>query len=470
MVEDELRTDTRQALIDGRPPLSYTRCKLRVTGGPDAGLELETERDLVRVGTAKDSDLVLQDPAVSRAHLELRKGRGAYILVDLGSTNGTFVGALEVREVKLHKSCEVNLGGTTLAVEPVVAEVGFQPSAARSCGELVGDSLAMREIFFILERIAPTELAVLVTGETGTGKDLVARAVHQLGRRREGPFVTFSLGALPPALLESALFGHEAGALEGAEATYPGAFERARGGTLFLEELDALPLDLQPRLLRAIERGEIQRLSGRGPVRVDVRLVAAAAVDIKEKVEDGGFRDDLYYRLAEIRLDLPPLKERVEDIEVIAEHFFERHREELLATGSRARRLGPGALLQLQRYAFPGNVRELINILRRGVAVTTTEEIRASDLPPEVTGARPGTARVVGPLVPQVVVPDSSMRFRDAKTQVLEAFERQYLLDLLQRHKMQIAKAAREAGIDRRHLYRLLEKYNVEIGERQLEE
>jgi two-component system, NtrC family, response regulator AtoC len=195
------------------------------------------------------------------------------------------------------------------------------------------------------------------------------------------------------ALIESALFGHEAGALAGAEAPYPGAFERASGGTLFLDELNQLPLDLQPRLLRAIERGEIQRLRGHAPVRVDVRVVAATAVDMKALVEQAKFRDDLYYRLAEIRIDLPPLKDRVEDVPALVDRFFQKYGGEIAETGSKARGVSQSALAQLQRYSFPGNVRELFNALRRGVAVATGEEISVADLPSEVSGSKGPVAR-----------------------------------------------------------------------------
>ncbi|MCK6552621.1 FHA domain-containing protein, partial [Myxococcota bacterium] len=183
MIDDEEHeplTDTREALIDGRPPLVYTHCRLRVTTGPDAGQSVETAKDLIRVGTAADNDLVLRDPAVSRAHFELRRKKGDYSLVDVGSTNGTYIGPIEVKEVRLRKATEIGLGDTTLVFEPMSTEVPFEPSRKRTCGDMVGDSVQLRELFFIIERVAPTDLAVLVTGATGTGKDLVAKAVHAL--------------------------------------------------------------------------------------------------------------------------------------------------------------------------------------------------------------------------------------------------------------------------------------------------
>ncbi len=464
MREEDPSTERKEALVDGRPPLVYTSCRLTVLGGPDAGRALETERDLVRIGTAPDNELVLRDPAVSRSHLELRRQRGAYTVVDLGSRNGTFIGALQLKEGTLRKAAELSLGDSVLRVEPLSHEVAFEASRARRCGALVGESVAMREVFHLLERIAPTELAVLITGETGTGKDAVARELHARSRRKDGPFVALALGALPPALLESAIFGHEAGALEGADAPYPGALERARGGTLYLEELGTLPLELQPRLLRAIERQEIERRAGHAPVRVDVRLVVAATDELRDAVKAGPLHDELYYRLAELRLDLLPLRERPEDVAPLAAEFFRREAAALAATGSRGRRLGAGALAALTRYAFPGNVRELMSLLQRGAALAAGEELTVAELPAEVAGARPRPVGAAG-----AALPDASMRFHEAKAQVLEVFERQYLIDLLQRHRLHITRAAKEAGIDRRHLYRLLDKYQIEVKERTLD-
>jgi len=462
---NEPYTATREALIDGRPPIVYTHCRLTVTAGPDAGRRLETEKDVIRVGSNPDNDLVLQDEAVSRSHFELRKTGGEFTLVDTGSSNGTYVGAMRIKEATLRAASELSIGDSTLMFEPMSTEGEFEASAQNRLGEMVGDSLEMREIYTVIERVAPTELVILVTGETGTGKELVARAVHEHSKRKEGPFVTLAIGSLPPALIESALFGHEPGAFDGADEPYAGAFERAAGGTLFLDEVHELPLELQPRLLRALERREIQRLRGNKTIRVNTRVVAAVPSDIQKLVEQGRFRDDLYYRLAVIRLDLPPLRNRLSDIPLIAKDFFERYGPELTDVGAKATQLSSGAIQQLQNYNFPGNVRELINIFRRSVAIAIGEAVMVTDLPPEVTG-RKSTAPGADDAPNAVVLPDASMRFKDAKAKVLDAFERQYLQDLLQRHRLNISKAAREAGIDRRHLYRLLDKYGIEIKDR----
>lgn len=459
--DSEPFTQSRPAL-DGRLSLVYTHCRLTVTAGPDAGRRIESEKDVIRIGQATDCDFPIKDPAVSRYHAELAKREGQYQLIDLGSTNGTYAAGLKVKEATLAAKTEIHIGDSTMLFEPLSTAISIEPSGTKQIGEMVGDSVAMREVFTIIERVAPTELAILVTGETGTGKELAARAIQQLSRRKDKPFVTLDLGALPPALIESALFGHEEGALPGAEATFAGAFEHASGGTLFLDQLDQLPLELQPRLLRAVERGEIQRLRGDRSVRVDVRVVASSTADLKALVDANKFRGDLYYRLAVIRIDLPPLRDRSQDISVLVQSFFSRFGKELTDNGAKAKRVSVGALAQLVRYDFPGNVRELMNLLRRAAVVASGEEILAGDLPAEVTGNRtPARAEGTG-----MQLPDSSTPFKDAKAQVLDAFERQYLQDLLIRHKQNISKAAREAGIDRRHLYRLLDKYEIEVKDR----
>jgi DNA-binding NtrC family response regulator len=463
--EDQF-TKTREAHVGERRALVYKRCRITVTGGPDGGKVLETEKDTIRIGSVDDNDLAIRDPAVSRYHLEVHKKAGEYVIVDCNSTNGTFVGSLRVKEATIRHRGEISIGDSSLLFEPMDTEVVVEPSGAERCDEMVGRSVQMREIYTVIERVAPTELTILVTGETGTGKELVARALHKRSRRKEGPFVTLDCSALPPTLIESALFGHEKGAFTGADQAYAGVFERADGGTLFLDELGELPIELQPKLLRALERGEIQRLRGDKTIRVNVRVIGATNRDLHQMVQDGRFRGDLYYRLAVIRIHLPALRERIVDLPLIVEEFFRRYGPELRETGARANRLGPGALAQLERYGFPGNVRELVNILRRAAVFAQGEEITVTDLPEEITGSKPPRAGAATAANNAVLLPDASVPFKDAKAKVLDAFERQYLQDLLIRHKQNISKAAREAGIDRRHLYRLLDKYEIEVKDR----
>ncbi len=457
-------TKTREASLGERRALVFQRCRIHIAAGPVDPTSIETEKDLIRIGSAPDNDLVVADPAVSRYHLEVHKQGGSYVIKDNGSTNGTFVGELRVKEATIRKRGEIKIGDSALLFEPLDTELVVEPSMAHSCDDLVGRSVQMREIYTVIERVAPTELAILVTGETGTGKELVARALHKKSRRADKPFVTLDCSALPPTLIESALFGHEVGAFTGADKAYAGVFERADGGTLFLDELGELPLDLQPKLLRALERGEVQRLRGDKMIRVNVRVIGATNRDLNEMVQQATFRGDLYYRLAVIRIGLPALRDRLVDLPMITEAFFERYKNELRETGARAFHLGPAAISACEAYGWPGNVRELINVLRRAAVFAKSNEITVADLPTEVSGAK--DRRPASSSGNAMELPNASVPFKDAKARVLNAFERQYLQDLLLRHNQNISKAAREAGIDRRHLYRLLEKYAIDVKDR----
>lgn len=447
---------TEEAVIGGQRPIVYSHCRLRVTAGPSVGRALESEKDTIRVGTAPDNDLVLEDSLVSRFHLEVRKVQGSFRLVDVGSKNGTFVGEVEIREALIRKRTELSLGESTVVLEPLSTEVVAEPSGTGRLGGMVAESVSMRRIFTVVERIATTELPILLTGEAGTGKETLARTIHAMSRRGAGPFITLSLRALPEKLIETALFGYERDAVPGAAEAYAGAFERAQGGTLFLDDLESLPGPLQTRVDRAIERSEILRVGGTRHERIDARLVAAARPELKKRVEAGQLAQDLYHRLAVIELCLPGLTERKEDIPRLVESFFEAWSEELQRRGAPARRLSPAALERLSRYTFPGNVRELMNVLQQAASAARGAEVTVEDLPPEVLG-RASSEPTGG-----IGFPDASMPFKDAKAQVLDLFERQYLQDLLTRHEENISKAAREAGIDRRHLYRLLDKYGID--------
>lgn len=472
--KEEGATTTRQPLFvdDEGHPLTYSSYSIRVVDGPDSGASLEGERPLIRVGSAPDNDLVLNDPAVSRHHLELQRQQGKFLVVDLGSTNGTYVGALQVREATLHGVADIRVGKNLLRFEPQDHREVVHPSASMRCGEMFGRSQPMREVFGFIERIARTDLPVLITGETGTGKELASRAVHQLSKRSSKPFVTLDCGALPPTLIESALFGFERGAFTGADRSYAGVFERANGGTLFLDEIGELPIDLQPKLLRAVERGEVERLRGDKAVRVDVRVLAATNRPLESMITAGTFRADLYYRLAVVKLPLPALRHRAGDLPLLVEHILERSKSE-----SQVRGIDSRALEILSRYDFPGNVRELVNILRRTAALARGTIISAADLPPELaTSGTPsgGDSRTVdedaGDSSEETRAPKqkgasleipAGLNFKDAKQYLLDSFEREYLENLLERHRFNVSSAAREAGIGRRHLHRLLDKYNV---------
>ncbi len=436
-------------------PLAFASCEIAVIAGPDRGCALTTEKRLIRIGAAEDNDLLLTDEAVSRYHLEVEMRDGEYVVLDVGSTNGTFSGALQVSEATLRGVTELRVGNDLLRFTPHEHSERVAPSLSRRCGEMVGASPPMRGVFGLIERVAPTDLPVLVTGETGTGKELVARAIHELGSRSQKAFVTLDCGALPPTLIESALFGYERGAFTGADRAYAGVFERAHGGTLFLDELGELPLELQPKLLRAVERGEIERLRGDGTVRVDVRIIAATNRSLEEMVREGRFRSNLYFRLAVVHLALPPLRERMSDLPLLIEHLLERFNGELAGGNPRTWRFDPEALDLLSKHPFPGNVRELANLVRRSALLARGETISAADLSLEPAKVPPAPADTPPP------EDWAGLSFKDAKSKLVDHFEREYLEHVLRRHRFNVSGAAREAGIGRRHFHRLLDKYGI---------
>ncbi len=319
---------------------------------------------------------------------------------------------------------------------------------AAAVGELLGDSKPMLDLKGKITRVARATGCVLIRGDSGVGKELVARALHELSLRKQKPFVTLDCGALPPTLIESALFGYERGAFTGADREYAGVFERAHGGTLFLDELGELPLDLQPKLLRAVERGEIERLRGEGAVRVDVRIIAATNRSREEMVAEKRFRSDLYYRLAVVHLALPALRERPGDLPLLVEHFLDRF-------GQARVRFEPDAMALLSRHSFPGNVRELANLVRRLSVLAAGDRISGPDLKSHLT---PATEEVPAPPHAEDW---SGLSFKDAKSRLVDHFEREYLEHVLKRHRFNVSSAAREAGIGRRHFHRLLEKYGI---------
>ncbi|KAB2889905.1 MAG: sigma-54-dependent Fis family transcriptional regulator, partial [Kofleriaceae bacterium] len=276
---------------------------------PDGTVEREPlSRRRLRIGSGTDVDLMVIDPHVSRLHCELEPTPVGVVLRDLGSTNGTYVGGAAIREVILHPGVVAVLGATRLFVEtdaPVAEVLRF--------GSAVSVSPAMGAVFSMLEKLAASDVTVLLTGETGTGKDVLTRAAHEQSPRAQGPLVVFDCGAVTASLIESELFGHEKGAFTGAVAERAGAFERADGGTLFLDEIGEMPLDLQPRLLRALEQRQVRRVGGSDEISVDVRVIAATNRDLAAEVAAGRFRQDLYFRITAAVVEVPPLRARPED-------------------------------------------------------------------------------------------------------------------------------------------------------------
>ena len=440
-----------------RRQLHIRRGRLTCVSGPDAGESWLVDHDVLRIGSLEDSDIKLSDSAVSRQHAEVLRTPEGVLLHDSGSTNGTFVGPIRVKEVYLTPETRFRIGNTELVFTPADEVIEIQPSEKNRLDDLVGNSTAMREVFSIIERVAPTELTVLVTGETGTGKELASRAVHNLSRRKSGLLRVFDCGAAPATLIEAELFGHEKGAFTGATQARNGVFEQADGGTLFLDEIGELPLDLQPKLLRVLEQREVRRV-GSGKIRsVDVRVVAATNRRLRDEVEAGRFREDLYYRLAVVELELPPLRERLEDLTPLIEHLLKRACQRVgLARPVEA--VSSDVIALFQAYRWPGNVRELNNVLERALPFTDGIEITLSELPEALRGGGKGAAgksKVTMPTTP------SDLPFKDAKDQLIQAFERQYLIDLIERHGGNVSRAARAADMDRKSITRLLKKHGI---------
>jgi DNA-binding NtrC family response regulator len=429
--------------------------KVVVLGGADEGLELPVSRSL-EVGTDPACDLVLHDPAVSRRHLRITPAPHGAIVKDLGSRNGTVLGAARIIEANVTLGAILTLGHTALAIHPSWHVREVTPSRAQSFGELFGVSVAMREIFAILERASPTDITVLVEGESGTGKELVARSIHGMSPRSAEPYVVFDCGAVPGDLAESELFGHRRGAFSGATSDRAGAFQRASGGTICLDELGELPLDLQPKLLRVLETGEVRAVGDDVPRKVDCRVIASTNRDLAAEARRGRFRQDLLYRLEVVKIRVPPLRTRPEDVPGLVARLLERK----LPEGDR---IEGENLTRLTGYTWPGNVRELRNVLARAVTLS-----RRPDEPPVPfgrlvfnLGPAPTTAATLGSDYPGVASP---LPFKEARAQLLDAFERAYVGALLARHHGNVSQAATAAGVSRTFLYELLRRTTGEEG------
>jgi DNA-binding NtrC family response regulator len=411
--------------------LSFRGARLIVTKGPDRGRERKVDREEIVVGTAPSAELLLTDPTVSRNHLTLRVVEDGYLVVDLESTNGTMLRGRRVERAYAEPGDNLDLGATRIKLEPLRDRVDLPLSESERLGTLIGRSVSMRRLFALLEQVAPEDITVLLTGESGSGKDAVAEVIHAQSGRAKGPFVVVDCGSLVPALAESELFGHERGAFTGASARREGAFEEAHGGTVFLDEIGELPLDLQPRLLRVLEKREIRRVGGVSPIELDVRILAATHRDLKRAVNRGLFREDLYYRLSVVTIAVPPLRERREDIPLLAEHFRRQISGDLDGT------LPSAVVDQFLAHSWPGNVRELRNSVERALVA-----------PEHAFADAPAASR-------------QPAGYHVAKAAALDAFEKEFLTALVQRARGNLSEAARLGQMDRVHLYRLLRKHGV---------
>jgi DNA-binding NtrC family response regulator len=438
-VTEEQPPQTQLLEIRGANRLVFERFALTTLGASSQRQVFAQET--VHVGSARRNDFFIDDRTVSRFHLRIehQAARHAFLIVDLNSTNGTYLGEHRVKEAFLQGPAVIRIGQTQIRFEPLGDTETVDLPDIDHLGPLIGASPHMRRLYMLAQRIAPTDAPVIIEGETGTGKDLFAQVIHRLSRRSDGPFEVIDCTAIPPSLVESELFGHVRGAFTGAVSDRPGVFERASGGTVFIDELGELRLDIQPKLLRVLEGGEVRRVGGDHLQRVDVRIIAATNRCLQDMVNQNTFREDLYYRLAVCKIEIPALRQRREDIPLLAAHFLEA----LRTAGHRDLPDAIDALTMesLVRQAWPGNIRELRNAVERIAIIGDTS-----------MDARTGSSRHMGAAARQ------RLPLKEAK----ELFERDYLIDLLRRHDGRVQSAALEAEVHPKSLARLLRRHRID--------
>jgi DNA-binding NtrC family response regulator len=415
------------------------RLRVILVEGPDRDRDHAVEHfgERLAVGTSSDNELVLTDPTVSRYHLDLRCQDGI-LVKDLGSRNGTFVGDVRIHEAVVPVGTRLKIGKTVLALSEVGVDPPPPPMTAPEIPGLVAASSSMQEIGRAIERLAQSTVSVLVQGETGTGKELVARAIHEASPRAKGPFMVVDAGALPATLIASQLFGHERGAFTGADRRQEGAFELAHGGSIFLDEIGELPLAVQPALLGVLERRSFRRLGGKEDIQVDVRVISATHRDLRSEANQGTFRADLYFRLAVARIEIPPLRERPEDIGALVQHFARD------ITGAPSSLFSEATLSAMRAHRWSGNVRELRNVVESALAMGSISLEGLAQRPPE-----------------PVLAAGSITQYRAARAEALASFERRYLLQLIEATGGNASAAARAANMDRPYLLTLLRRHGL---------
>jgi transcriptional regulator with GAF, ATPase, and Fis domain len=438
----------RKQLTRNQPVVSWTH------EGREWSLAL-AERTIV--GSSTGSGIVLRDPGVSRIHAELEPSdRGVWVR-DLASRNGTFVEGMQIQSARVPDNTRVRVGSTELLIRIGVPAMPVELWETGRFGPLIGESVAMRELFAQLSRISDSDAGVMIRGETGTGKELVARAIHEASRRADNPFVIIDCAALAEPLLQDELFGHKKGAFTGALEARAGAFEAAHGGTVFLDEVGELPLSMQPKLLRVLESRTVRRLGEAHYHDIDVRVISATHRDLRKMVNAGAFREDLYFRLAVLPVHVPELRERREDIPALVKHFLPRE-----AAG-----VPPELLHEVMHRPWLGNVRELRNFVERAVAFGPNRAIAmmtsSSPPPPMPSFASAGTVPSPASATLDSAIADSAFEldFKAFRERWLEIGERRYVQHLLAKWDGSVAAAAKATGINRTYLYRLIRKHGL---------
>jgi transcriptional regulator with GAF, ATPase, and Fis domain len=443
------RTSATTPQIEGGT-ITMPRIELTVEreGGQPAQRAVVLDGEFFRMGSHPVNNLVLTDPLVSRFHLSLFRTPAGFRVSDSGSLNGTRVSGVRVRDADLPlPECRIELGESVVRVRDLGAGGQVGLSSQLNLGSLYGISVAMRRLFDLVKRVAKSSSDVLIEGESGTGKELIATEIVRLGGRADKPLVIVDCGAVSPQIIESELFGHVRGSFTGATRDREGAFESADGGTVFLDEIGELPLDMQPKLLRALAAREVRRIGDNRVRKVDVRVLAATNRQLEREVNSGRFREDLYYRLSVLTVRVPPLRERVDDLHLLIEHFL-AERDAI----DKSHLFTPEVVAEMTRHDWPGNVRELKNYVERRVVL----EHATGALGRETRSTPPDPMRSSHP-------PPASMElpFKEAKDAVIADFERAYLAELLRWANGNVSKAARKAQLDRMHLHRLFQRYGL---------
>jgi DNA-binding NtrC family response regulator len=420
-------------------------------GAEPARREVVLDDDCFRIGSHPSNDLVIADPRVSRFHCRIERETSAWSVSDAGSLNGTHVCGIRVKQAELRMpECTIELGNSVLRVRELPSTARAIGTRRDALGAIHGRAPVMQKLFDVIERVARTDANVLIEGESGTGKELVASEIVSRGARDSRPFVVVDCGAVSPSLIESQLFGHARGAFTGADHDRAGAFEAADGGTVFLDEIGEMPLDMQPKLLRALEAREVRRLGESKARRVDVRIIAATNRHLEREVNHRRFREDLYFRLSVVTVRVPPLRERLEDLELLTQTFLRA-----LGATEKSYLFTPAVMETLAEHDWPGNVRELRNYIERAIVLDA------------VLPAAPEDAGADGPpsAHQEAAAPiDLDVPFKDAKDRLISGFERRYLTALLAWSGGNVSRAARRAGMDRMNLHRLVQLYGIPAG------
>jgi len=432
--------------------LRVRKTKLLVISGPLQGREFIVNRDTYTIGSGDHNDLVIGDSTVSKRHCEIIVEESGYQIRDLDSTNGTLVQGVRVSSAHLAPGAEIQIGKSRIVFCPLQDSNDIPLSSNEAFGKMLGRSIPMRRIFYLAETYSPSDATIMITGETGTGKEVLAEEIHNHSNRKNKPFIVIDCAAISKDLMESEIFGHVKGAFTGANSDRQGAFELADGGTVFLDEIGDLLPDLQPKLLRVLEKREIRRVGSNDLRKIDVRIISATNRNLANEVNENRFREDLYYRLSVVHLELPPLRRRKDDIPLIVKKFLTTlHGDDALSQVADL----DVTMDVLKRHEWPGNVRELRNL----VELAFYSEKRPVDLSSFLSF---GTLRAGHkPNDEPDMTFTTDKPFKDAKNELIEEFEKAYLNDLLSRNRQNISQSAREAGIERAYLQRLIRKYGM---------